>query len=237
MLLRMKDRYDVGDVDIAPTTHSFSTVINAWSKSGHPKAGIHAENLIEMMIKLHEQGLHGVAPNTVTFSSGINAWSRSKQSNAGRRASAMLQRMGDLDDEGYIDIKPNIYSYTSAIEAWVNSGDSNLLNEAYAIFNTLMKCYKEGDEHSKPTPQTFNAMFRAISQSPLDKVKHVKAEKLLNQMKQIDGIKPNIATYNTVSFACECQVIRMHLIDRYLTSPPPYLPSISTPVHPQKEIV
>jgi hypothetical protein len=204
MLQRMKDRYNAGDIDVAPNTFSFSTVINAWSKSGDENAGKYAETLIEEMVKLHERGLHDVAPNTVTFSSCINAWSRSKQKNSGFMASAMLKRMDELDDKGYINIKPNIFSFTSAIEAWANSGDPNLLKEASAIFELAVKRYEAGDEEAKPTAQTFNAMFRAISLGQAEKAKYVLAEELMNRMKEMyshqNGPKPNIATYNTVSF-------------------------------------
>ena len=204
MLQRMIDRFQAGAVDIAPNTRSFSTVINAWSKSGDRNAGNHAEKLLETMVKLHESGLHDVAPNAVTYSSCINAWSRSRHKNAGRRASAMLKRMDELDDKGYINIKPNIYSFTSAIEAWVNSGDPNLLNEASAIFEIALKRCDAGDKDLKPNARLFNAMIRAIGQSPTEKsTKHVRAEKLMNQMKDLkqsdNGPNPDTTTYNNVS--------------------------------------
>jgi len=205
LLRRMKEEYDAGDIDLAPNTFSFSIVINAWSKSGHQDAGIHAEKHLDKMIELHESGLNGVAPNTVTYSSCIHAWSRSKHKDAGRRASKMLKRMDELDDKGYINIRPNIYSFTSAMEAWINSGDPMLYTEASVIFELLIDRYKSGEIDAKPTTQTFNAMFRAISQGPsLEQAKYIKAEQLLNRMKKMHrtegGPKPNIATYNTVSF-------------------------------------
>jgi hypothetical protein len=201
----MKDRFDAGDVDLAPNVFSFSTVIYAWSKSGDPDAGKHVERLLDTMIDLHDKGVRDVAPNTVTYSSCIHAWSKSGQRDAGRRASNLLKRMDWHDENGFINIKPNVYSFTSAIEAWVNSRDPNLLKEAEHIFEVLIERYQAGDDDAAPTTATFNAMFKAIRQCPSEKKKFLKAEQLMNRMKQMyelgNQAKPDIVTYNSVSFA------------------------------------
>lgn len=205
LLQRMKDRFDAGDVDLAPNTFSFSTVIYAWSKSGDPNAGKHAERLLDTMIDLHKKGVHDVAPNTITYSSCIHAWSKSGQKDAGRRASSLLRRMDRHDEEGFINIKPNAYSFTSAIEAWVNSRDPNLLQEAERIFDVSIERYQSGDDDAAPTTATFNAMFKAIRQCTSEKKKHLKAEQLMSRMKKMhengNRAKPDIATYNSVRFS------------------------------------
>lgn len=40
-----------GDINIKPSTISYNTVINAWSKSGCDSAADMAENILENMIK------------------------------------------------------------------------------------------------------------------------------------------------------------------------------------------
>ena len=200
LLHRMQDRFNAGDRDVAPSTPSFVTVMNAWARSNDPNKGRHAEKLLREMHELHNSGLDNVAPNTVAYSTCIFAWSKSGQRNAGSRAQKLLTEMERYHNEGMSDMKPNVFTYTNVMEAWIASKQPDSLEKVEEILAHMIEQSKTGDVGSAPNATTFNVVLKAIRHSSHTEM-HLRAEQVLDCMKRI-GVKPNIITYNTFIGAC-----------------------------------
>jgi hypothetical protein len=80
----MLEFHKAGNADVNPDTISFSSVKNAWAKSGDPSAGVRAEEILDQMLELYKAGDSNVKPGTVSFTCVINAWANSCDPSAGR---------------------------------------------------------------------------------------------------------------------------------------------------------
>jgi hypothetical protein len=58
------------ELNVQPDTFTFSSVINAWTKSGDPSAVLKAEALLKQMQTLQQAGNFNVRPNTIIFTGG-----------------------------------------------------------------------------------------------------------------------------------------------------------------------
>lgn len=65
--------YDGGDGGAQPDVLSFSTVINAFSKSKFPGKAREVKNLLNRMKQLHEDGQEGMEPNIYVYAAVLNA--------------------------------------------------------------------------------------------------------------------------------------------------------------------
>jgi hypothetical protein len=86
-LLKSTDRH------LYPNVVTFSSVIDAWAKSGRQDAPSRAEALLKEMIALSDAGWHEASPNVVTFTSVISAWANSGDEQAPQRAEELLHEM------------------------------------------------------------------------------------------------------------------------------------------------
>ena len=146
VLQRMKDRAAIGDEEdfehdgeskeekqvlqfersfssqapFKPNIRTYSSVIDAWSRSKCPTAAIRAQANLNEMEKIYERtGDRSIQPNTVTYSTVINAYARSR--NMENKASAALQvlkRMQQVYDSGENEqAKPSVVTYNSVLNA------------------------------------------------------------------------------------------------------------------------
>jgi hypothetical protein len=122
----MQELSDAGSHDVKPNTICFSSVINAWVKSGDPSAPQRAETILNRMQELFESGNHDAKPNTVCFNSVIVAWARSGDSAAPQRAEGLLKKMHQkMHEAGNHEVKPGTITFNSTISAWARSCDLN----------------------------------------------------------------------------------------------------------------
>ncbi len=129
ILKRMKEKYkeeqneeniSVYSPSIRPNFRSYSSVIDAWSRSTQPNAPRRAQAILDEMEKAYlETGDTSIQPNTVTYSSVINAHARSRDmENKAVAALQVLKRMQELYDSGVNkNAQPSIVSYNSVLNA------------------------------------------------------------------------------------------------------------------------
>jgi pentatricopeptide repeat protein len=73
ILRHMDDLYKTGqNVNARPNVRSFNSVINAWAKSGLEDGERRAQDTLDLMTKLYEQGNEEVRPDVHSFCSVIN---------------------------------------------------------------------------------------------------------------------------------------------------------------------
>jgi hypothetical protein len=105
-----------------PDASSFSTVILAWSKSGHAEAPEQAEKLLQQMQEFYEvTGFQSVQPNTQTLTSVLDCWAKSKLEHAPERAETILRRMQERYQAGNDRVKPNTVTFNTCMNAWARS--------------------------------------------------------------------------------------------------------------------
>ena len=109
--------------EIFPCRISYTTIINALSKSGNRNAPQHAERLVQEMIGKN------IAPGTMTYNSLINCWARSKQTGAAEKAEEVLLRMREITASGAANVHPDSVTFSTVIKSWANEANGSRAEE------------------------------------------------------------------------------------------------------------
>ena len=182
-----------------PTVQAFSTVLAAWSKSGHPKAAERGEALLQTMIQFHRNKKDGnqpsnlfsldEPPNVVSYSSVLDCWAKSKAPYAAERAEAILRYMQDQAEEFNEDCRPNVVAYTTVIHAWAKRANTQ---RALALLEEMI--HQSG---LSPNTHTFNAVLLSIQDT-------TQALQMLEKMTELADrhptwdCRPTVESYTTV---------------------------------------
>jgi len=70
----MEDLYMAGDKTVKPNIFVFTSVIDAWNQSNHPKAPYYAQKILFRALDFYESGDEDFQPNPVIFSATISGW-------------------------------------------------------------------------------------------------------------------------------------------------------------------
>ncbi|GFH48301.1 hypothetical protein CTEN210_04777 [Chaetoceros tenuissimus] len=171
---------------IQPNIRTYSSVIDAWSRSSSPLAARRAESILEYMEEeFSKSGDQNVQPNTITYSTVINAHARSRDmENKASAALTILKRMENFyETGGNTQAKPSIITYNS------------VLNACATTYGVLAK----KDSSSDVTKDDLKSDVKSPSQSlALGIVKEI-----FEELTSTDSnIKPDHFTYGTVLKAC-----------------------------------
>ena len=102
---------------ILPDARSYSSLINAWSRSRQGRKGAcQAEAIFDGMLNSND-GDAVVHPNEIIIAGVVDAWAKSGEIDAGVQAERMLCRLVDMQhriikENGSVELlKPNVVTY------------------------------------------------------------------------------------------------------------------------------
>jgi len=168
----------------------YTVLVNAWSKSGHPKAGEKSEQWLTRMEELAKTNPL-VAPTKVTYSAVANAYAA--QGNA-LRAREILSRMEAGDN-----LMPTFNDYNAVLLAFARDGDGR---GAEAILKKMVDLCKEtGSSEFAPDLYSDNNVISAWANSR-EKGAHERALQILDALrglaKEDPALQPCKRTYTAV---------------------------------------
>lgn len=100
---------------------TFNTVLDAISKSKGKGVAARAENILNKMQQMYEQGCKDVRPDTFSFASVLNAHANSGERGAAEKAETILKHMQRLHEDGNENVKPNTICFATVIKAYSRS--------------------------------------------------------------------------------------------------------------------
>jgi len=183
ILHRMQERGD--DEFLRPDSFTMTNVISAWAHSNNPER---AENILNAMQSMYEQGDEAMKPSVVSFGSVLHSWAR--QGNISR-AEAIVDHMEQLMNiEGYEEMRPNTVIYNILINCHAKSREPDAIEKAEAILAKMNKFKCEGYTCASPTSVTYNSVLSTIQYCGGDN--YIKAKDLLQQMEEMSSNDPSI---------------------------------------------
>eukprot|EP00559_Dactyliosolen_fragilissimus_P009157 CAMPEP_0184872710 /NCGR_PEP_ID=MMETSP0580-20130426/41443_1 /TAXON_ID=1118495 /ORGANISM="Dactyliosolen fragilissimus" /LENGTH=1065 /DNA_ID=CAMNT_0027375545 /DNA_START=1022 /DNA_END=4215 /DNA_ORIENTATION=+ len=190
---------------LKPTTGIFNAVINAWARSNSANAPKHAEEIMEWMNTLYQNGNADVRPDKYTFNTVMHAWAKSGGKEAAVRAQKILDHMHHLYEQNEFWAKPDTITYNVVINAWAKSGCDSAANEAETLLRRMHFLYDRGNLDIKPNVVTYGAVIDAYAKS-LEVGAASKADQLLANMIKLYqsdpkinvDLRPNTFIFNTV---------------------------------------
>ena len=171
---------------VEPNIRTYSSVIDAWSRSNCPTAASRAQAILDEMEKIYEEtGDKTIQPNTVTYSTVINAHARSRDmDNKAAAALQILNNMKKLCSSGVNDqAKPTIVTYNSVLNACATT---------YGVRSSQRRTSKRSsqDEQDKTGKSASQSLALGI------------VKDLYKELTRKSDIRPDHFTYGTVLKAC-----------------------------------
>jgi pentatricopeptide repeat protein len=203
---------------VPPDRVTFNSVINAWAKSGRPKAGERAEALLGYMhgpndgFWLHDGRFDGLfQANSLSYNSVMNAWSQSGSPRGSERAEQILDHMLTLPADSIG--RPNGISFSTAIYACIKNNAPERAQRILRKMEALLDDENFDDSGNvPPISQLLDFCYGGVilswtarSGRPADAhrlpgvtsaAEH--AEEVLRQMRHERGIRPLTKIFNAV---------------------------------------
>ena len=171
---------ETGRLDLAPTVHTFSTVLSAWSKSKLPDSAEKARHLLHRM-----ENEFSVVPNVYCYSAVLEAYTKAKNPQSVEAARNLFE---DLKSDR-VSVNPNAYCYNAMIRVYANVGRAE---EAESLLEEMLSGHtnhndpqaKEKKSFIKPSAHNFSSVIHAWSKSH-DPQAGERAEKVLQKMQTL----------------------------------------------------
>eukprot|EP00977_Amphora_coffeiformis_P004929 scaffold1055_cov165-Amphora_coffeaeformis.AAC.3 len=200
-------------------------VVDAWSKSRHPKAPENATNILLGAIEEAKQN-PDFALNPELFHAVLGAWTNgSMSSRAGERAEEILSVMEQCADLGGHELRPGTRAYAVVMEVWMRceqvEKQGRGAERAEFLLRTMTDIYRRDRKaYIKPNKFCFTNCLSAWSLARSREDAPERAEALLNLLIDMynetkdDDFRPDTGVYNTVIAAWTRAIDRSDSMER-----------------------
>ncbi|CAB9503725.1 Pentatricopeptide repeat-containing protein [Seminavis robusta] len=163
-----------------------------------------AQELLERIQALYQEGYYAVSPDVVSYNSVLNAWVKRNEPQKALELLKSLEAQRDspvADDKNIIEA--DVISYNTVIYAFAQNG---LYKEAEAL---LREMQQHPDENIRPDSISFNSVLYAYAQSK-ETDAPAKAEALLREMMTDENeAQVDTASFNVVLHAwANCKKVK-----------------------------
>jgi hypothetical protein len=183
MMLKLRKQHE----NVQPTTLSFSTVINAYSKVAPEDSAIAVDRVLALLDEL--EGLYIPDSENINscYNAAANVIAKSNLRNPSEMIMELMVRMKNMDAE------PDMIMYTSCLEACVKTGDDDSIKQGKEMLENIIE-----DPQFQPTAANFNILLNAILKSKSEQ-KIKEGEDLIAKMLEIgDDSRPDSASFNMI---------------------------------------
>ncbi len=185
---------------IAPSTVSYNSVMNAWSKSNDPTAAEKADDLLMELIDSYRNGNNELKPDAISFSTVLHAYAKSQIRERVARSEALFEMMDTLG------MAPNPYTYSALQNMYARAGTDDAPQKAFEVLDRMNELYRAGNLSMKPSTINYNEVLNSLSRTPSRKSAEM-ADRLLMMMElpvEQNGydVEPDRLSYAVAILAC-----------------------------------
>ena len=169
---------------------SLNINLDSLAKSNEAGSARRAQELLQRIAALHDEGYYAVAPDVVSINCVLNAWARSDDRNAPQKAVDLV--LEELEKDRTEAHFPNLITMNTLIHSFAKRG---MAEQAELILRTMSSKY--GIE---PDTISYNSCIFGFAKAN----KPRKCEELLKEMIEesrkspAKDVKPDTVTFNTV---------------------------------------
>ena len=208
----------LASMEAVPDKISYSSCIDAWSKSGERGAAQNAERILKEMQMLSENGHLDCKPDRMTYNAVINAWAASGEKYAGERSEQLLSQMQKLYEAGDEEMQPDTWTYNSVIHAYANSSGRGAARKGLKVLKRMESLHIAGNPNVTPDAYSYNSAMNGLAKSR-EMGSASAAEDLLERMESLSpagryiknvrnvppnalrDVRPDKISYNTAIYA------------------------------------
>ena len=191
-------------VVVNPNVITYTSCLDAHTKSDHPRALENAEYFLRRMIDSFRSGEGKVGPTTKTFNCIIGAWARSDRENRAEKAQSWMNLMEELAKKESFKCRPNSETYNFCIDAWSHSNATNATARATRLLHKMEQVYEKGDKFTRPSGFSYRVIIKRLLSSgekddALEALYFVKRMEEQARRGNIDA-RPDTSTCNKVIY-------------------------------------
>ena len=160
LLNRMLELGDIIEYQhLLPDSKTFDKVVLAWSRTRHPKAPHHIENLIRVMEHHYEKsGNERMKPTLFGYTNLMLAWQRSGRNEASGEILKIFDSLQERCNSNH-HLCPDKFIFGIVIDAASRQGN---YTKAKEIFGNMILEWKNGNSKAKPDARVFHTILEAL---------------------------------------------------------------------------
>ena len=198
MLNRMELQFRKGNKNAKPDRYSYTSVMDAFIRSGGRDAGERCSEILTRMKDFHTK-CGGDAPTVENYNSLVNAWANVRTRDGANMALGILSEM-----EGNPTVpNPDLCTYNTVLKALRNGARRHALVAEEILYRL------EGHESLNPDSFSYSTVMNALGRCDLmDKAERVLRilQRMVSEYEEGNGVKPNLHCFNAALNACAFQV-------------------------------
>lgn len=196
----MIDQTARGFKGVAPSLHTYSSVLNALAKSRVPLSAPKAMEILEKLEGLCAAGDKEMCPNQVVYSVAINCLGNSTDSDAAEQAEAIFWKMQSFYEKGHDRCRPNAHTLSAVLNTYLASTEKRkeeIPARASSIIEWAEQEAQRGNKDVLPNRICYNILVGIWAKSGL---RNASAEivSIVRKMKNHSDPRfaPDVTTYN-----------------------------------------
>eukprot|EP00566_Odontella_aurita_P004775 CAMPEP_0113536096 /NCGR_PEP_ID=MMETSP0015_2-20120614/6066_1 /TAXON_ID=2838 /ORGANISM="Odontella" /LENGTH=762 /DNA_ID=CAMNT_0000435413 /DNA_START=463 /DNA_END=2752 /DNA_ORIENTATION=+ /assembly_acc=CAM_ASM_000160 len=147
------------------------------------KDGKEAEQMLQQMKELHEDGELEASPNTISYNYCLYAMAKPGADWTVVRAESLVNEMRGLYESDKADTKPNMITYRNLLQCYANWG---LVEDAERLLHQMKKLSEKGDIEYSPDKIAYDLVIDVLRKSDDEGAKE-RADVLQKQVEEMYG--------------------------------------------------
>jgi len=186
---------------LRPTTRCFDQVLSALAQrsEGNPEAAQRAENILNHMENLADQGVEDAGPSLATYCASSGAWAKTGGLEGAQKADGILRRIEQRLLRGEDSFQPDCLAYNIVTDSFVKARSKESYKLARKVLDRQMEMYsKHNVERCKPDVFSFSLVLNGCASAYGSQKERLKAfgvaRSTFQDMLSL-GVQPNQVTY------------------------------------------
>eukprot|EP00980_Cylindrotheca_fusiformis_P018836 scaffold6276_cov138-Cylindrotheca_fusiformis.AAC.23 len=171
ILTQMHELFTDGQLQTRPTTVTYNTVLDSWSKSNQKDAWKRSIKILDHMADLYDAGDSAVKPNERTWNAVLNALAKAGQV---KTASGYIDKFVQASEGQQVDGKPSVRSWNALLAACMRKRDVPMAKKFWrqmkdagikpdvVSYNTFLNCLNKASTRRKSFSKDFETAFRSL---------------------------------------------------------------------------
>jgi pentatricopeptide repeat protein len=171
ILTRMHELYMDGKLETRPTTVTYNTVLDSWSKSNQKDAWKRSTKILDHMAELCNAGDSFVKPNERTWNAVLNALAKAGQI---EMAATYIDEFVEASKEHKVDGKPSVRAWNALLAACMRQRDVSMATKFWqqmkdagikpdvVSYNTLLNCFTRASTKKRSYRKNLETTFREL---------------------------------------------------------------------------
>ena len=186
---------------LRPNTRNFDQVLSALAQKAEtsPDAARRAENVLDHMESLADQGIESAGPSLASYCAVSGAWSKVGGIEGSQRADDILCRVEEHYLRGKESFQPDCLAYNIVTDSFVKARSKDSYELARKVLDRQIEMHTEhGAQWCKPDVFSFSLVLNGCASAYGSRKERLKAFRVAKQtfveMERF-GVRPNQVTY------------------------------------------